>query len=69
MLAALSWIVPRHRPLFWTLALIVMVERLSENAHYFSDTIAGAALGWTSAWAAVCVVYANQGRREQPGRS
>jgi membrane-associated phospholipid phosphatase len=56
MLAALAWVAPRYRPLFWFLALIVLIERVAENAHYFSDTIGGAALGWASAWAAVCLV-------------
>jgi membrane-associated phospholipid phosphatase len=63
MLAALGWVAPRYRPLLWALALIVLIERLAENAHYLSDTIGGAALGWASAWAAVCLVQRALGRR------
>ncbi len=45
MSASLAMIIPRLRPLWWTLAVIVALERIAENAHYPSDTVAGAALG------------------------
>jgi membrane-associated phospholipid phosphatase len=45
MAMSLSLTIPRLRPLWWTLAVIVGVERIAENAHYPSDVVAGAALG------------------------
>jgi membrane-associated phospholipid phosphatase len=45
MAMSLSLAMPRLRPLWWTLAVIVAVERVAENAHYPSDVVAGAALG------------------------
>ena len=45
MAASLSMVAPKLRPLWWTLAIIVAIERIAENAHYPSDVIAGAALG------------------------
>ena len=42
---SLSLTMPRLWPLWWTLAVIVAVERVAENAHYPSDVVAGAALG------------------------
>jgi membrane-associated phospholipid phosphatase len=43
--AALAMVVPRHQWLWWTLAIIVSLERIAEGAHYPSDVVAGAALG------------------------
>jgi membrane-associated phospholipid phosphatase len=45
MAMALSITVPRHRWLWWALAVMVGIERVCENAHYPSDVVAGAALG------------------------
>ena len=45
MAMSLSLTAPRLRPLWWTLAVIVGLERIAENAHYPSDVVAGAALG------------------------
>jgi undecaprenyl-diphosphatase len=45
MAMSLSLTLPGLRPLWWTLAVIVAVERVAENAHYPSDVVAGAALG------------------------
>jgi undecaprenyl-diphosphatase len=45
MAMSLSFTLPGLRPLWWTLAVIVAVERVAENAHYPSDVVAGAALG------------------------
>ncbi|HEX4054153.1 MAG TPA: phosphatase PAP2 family protein [Tepidisphaeraceae bacterium] len=45
MSASLTMVFPRLWPLWWTLAVIVALERIAENAHYPSDTVAGAALG------------------------
>jgi undecaprenyl-diphosphatase len=49
MSVSLTMALPRLWPLWWTLALVVAVERIAENAHYPSDTIAGAAVGIGSA--------------------
>ncbi len=45
MSMSLTIVMPRLWPLWWTLAIIVALERIAENAHYPSDTVAGAALG------------------------
>ena len=45
MAMSLTLTMPRLRPLWWTLAVIVGIERIAENAHYPSDVVAGAALG------------------------
>jgi membrane-associated phospholipid phosphatase len=45
MAMSLTLTMPRLRPLWWTLAVIVAIERVAENAHYPSDVVAGAALG------------------------
>jgi membrane-associated phospholipid phosphatase len=45
MAMSLSITIPRHRWIWWTLAIIVGIERIAENAHYPSDVVAGAALG------------------------
>jgi len=45
MAMSLSLTIPRLRPLWWMLAVIVGLERIAENAHYPSDVVAGAALG------------------------
>jgi membrane-associated phospholipid phosphatase len=45
MAMSLSFTIPKLRPLWWTLAVIVAFERIAENAHYPSDVVAGAALG------------------------
>jgi membrane-associated phospholipid phosphatase len=42
---SLAITIPRLRWLWWTLAVIVGLERIAENAHYPSDVVAGAALG------------------------
>ena len=43
--AALAILWPRFRAAFYALASLVAIERVSENAHWLSDTVAGAALG------------------------
>jgi len=40
---------PSQRILWWSLILIVAAERIAENAHYPSDTVAATALGWVVA--------------------
>jgi membrane-associated phospholipid phosphatase len=45
MAAGLSFVIPRLWPLWWSLAIVVGLERIAENAHYPSDVVAGAALG------------------------
>ena len=49
---SLSMVAPRLWPLWWTLAVIVGLERIAANAHYPSDVVAGAALGAAVAVAA-----------------
>lgn len=41
---------PRYRVLFVALALLVMVSRIWLSAHWFSDVVAGGALGFAVAW-------------------
>ena len=41
----LAFILPRWAPVFFVIAVGVMVERVLENAHYVSDVVAGAGLG------------------------
>jgi membrane-associated phospholipid phosphatase len=54
--ASLTMVRPGLWPLWWTLCLIVALERIAENAHYPSDTVAGAALGIAVAIAANRIV-------------
>lgn len=42
---AFGYLLPRWRPVFFVWATLVAAERIVENAHYPSDTVAGAALG------------------------
>jgi membrane-associated phospholipid phosphatase len=56
MAVSLSMVLPRFRPLWWTLAVIVGLERIAANAHYPSDVVAGAALGTAVAFAAKKIV-------------
>jgi membrane-associated phospholipid phosphatase len=56
MAVSLSMVLPRLRPLWWTLAIIVALERIAANAHYPSDVVAGAALGTAVAVAAKRIV-------------
>jgi membrane-associated phospholipid phosphatase len=58
MAMSLTLTLPRQWPLWWTLAVIVAVERVAENAHYPSDVVAGAALGVGVAFFARWVVTA-----------
>ena len=46
--ATLSWLLPRHALLFFIWPTLVAAERVAENAHHFSDVLAGAALGIVS---------------------
>jgi len=57
MAMSLTIVAPRQRILWWTLAIIVGVERVCENAHYPSDVVAGAALGCAVALAAEKIVH------------
>jgi len=43
--AGLSWLYPRGRALFMTLALITATQRVLHTAHYLSDVIAGMGIG------------------------
>jgi membrane-associated phospholipid phosphatase len=46
MAAALALILPRWRPLFLAIGLWTAASRVAVGAHYVSDVVAGAALGW-----------------------
>ena len=46
--ATLAWLLPKWRWVFLSLAALVIVERVCENAHHLSDALAGAALGLLS---------------------
>jgi len=48
--AALSYVFPRGRPLFLAIAALTAMSRVVQEAHFWSDTLFGAALGWTIAW-------------------
>jgi membrane-associated phospholipid phosphatase len=52
MTASLTWAAPRLKILWWCLGIWVCLERIAEGAHYPSDTVAGACLGWFVALAA-----------------
>jgi len=49
---SLAIIMPRLRWLWFALAISVSIERICENAHYPTDVVAGAFLGWCCALAA-----------------
>ena len=51
--SALALLLPRWRWPFFAVASATAVERFAENAHYFSDSVIGAAVGCLSTW---CVV-------------
>jgi undecaprenyl-diphosphatase len=46
---ALGYFLPRLRWALLTLAVLVAISRVVVGAHYASDVIAGAAIGWLSA--------------------
>jgi len=48
---ALAWLYPRGRRLFAVLALLVAAQRLQCGAHFLSDTLIGASVGWLFALA------------------
>ena len=48
--SALAVVLPRWRWLFYAAATLVAVERVAENAHYVSDSVAGAAAGMLSTY-------------------
>lgn len=52
---ALVWLYPRGCWLFVTLAVLVACERVAAAAHYLSDTLCGAALGFVVAMACLKV--------------
>ncbi|MGD0540491.1 MAG: phosphatase PAP2 family protein [Tepidisphaeraceae bacterium] len=69
MSMSLTIVMPRFWPLWWTLALIVALERIAENAHYPSDTIAGAAVGIAAALLAEKTVRLLAAKDENPSSS
>lgn len=50
----LSALYPRGRWLFAALAISVAAQRVLGSAHYLSDVLAGAAVGWFLAFAVLC---------------
>jgi membrane-associated phospholipid phosphatase len=56
MSASLSMVAPKLWPLWWAMGLLVAAERVAENAHYPSDTVAAGAVGIVAAMAARWVV-------------
>lgn len=48
--AALSYLSPKGRALFITIAAGCAITRVVMQAHFYSDVIFGAALGWTFGW-------------------
>lgn len=60
---------PRWRGLFYGLAIIVSVERVAENAHYLSDSIAGALLGYVTVkivWNVCLVIFPLEPGQKNP---
>jgi membrane-associated phospholipid phosphatase len=53
MAVALAWLYPRGRWLFALLVVLVACQRVEVKAHYLSDTLAGAAVGWLVATACI----------------
>lgn len=54
---ALAWLYPRGRWLFVFLVVLVACQRVEAGAHYLSDTLAGAAVGWLVATACIQNVW------------
>ena len=50
MAACLHRFYPWWRWLFYAIATLVAIQRVSRGAHYPSDVVAGAGLGLISAW-------------------
>jgi membrane-associated phospholipid phosphatase len=48
--AALSYVFPCGRPLFLALAALTAISRVVHEAHFWSDVLCGATLGWSLAW-------------------
>ncbi len=68
MSMGLTIVMPRFWPLWWTLAVIVALERIAENAHYPSDTVGGAAVGIAAALLAEKIVRLLAAKDENPSR-
>jgi membrane-associated phospholipid phosphatase len=66
MSMSLTIVMPRLWPLWWALTAIVAMERIAENAHYPSDTVAGAALGIVAALLAEKIVQFLAAKQEKP---
>jgi membrane-associated phospholipid phosphatase len=48
--AVLGYLFPRGRPLFLLLATLTAISRVVQEAHFWSDVLCGATLGWSGAW-------------------
>jgi membrane-associated phospholipid phosphatase len=55
MATALSVIYPKGRFLFFAIAILACAQRLFAGAHYLSDVIAGAILGYVLATITICI--------------
>lgn len=53
MASSLAVLLPRWTFLFYAIACVTAVERLAENAHHLSDSVAGAAVGCLATWTVV----------------
>jgi membrane-associated phospholipid phosphatase len=47
---AVSALYPRMRPLMLVFAIMISLSRVMVNAHYLSDVLAGAGIGWLTAY-------------------
>jgi membrane-associated phospholipid phosphatase len=64
MAAVLCYLSPRGRWVFVTVAAGCAISRVMMQAHFWSDVIFGAALGWTVAWAVMALGDRMLGRWE-----
>lgn len=60
--SSLAILFPRWRWVLAAIVCLVAMERIAEGAHFPSDTVAGAALGW----AGTCVAWRLLGRSTRP---
>jgi len=63
---ALSWLYPRGRALFFTFAVLAGCQRLVVGAHFLTDVLCGAGLGWSVGQA--CLRLRLPGRRTSAHR-
>jgi membrane-associated phospholipid phosphatase len=54
--AALTYLSPKGKGLFVGLAVACAITRVVMQAHFYSDIVFGAALGWTVGWGCMRVM-------------